>query len=267
MTINPPGDALFRLVVCENLPQTRGVFIKAHLSFQLGEHSLDFVHQNLSPAGVSGLPWSPLNPMVHFGKKVQVQVRLATAEPRTLTLPATIFKEQTQFNTSMGLRFDSQSPDIDLIKAQARKFGNMPTEYMRKYPRLPADPGVSTFPLLALVNAPAVDISQAKSSEQIIFNVANLSPNGILIVTENQLSLGYKPGERILITLDPRGWFPVSVRIAAMICRIQDDIHPKNNNMVRSLGIKFLKVDDEHREAFLDLLRDILEKIKQKIQA
>jgi len=243
------------------------VFIKAHLSFQLGEHALEFVHQNISPSGVSGLPWAPLNPMVHFGKKVQVQVRVATAEPQTVNLTATIFKEQTQFNTSMGLRFEGQGPGIDLLKAQARKFGNMPTEYMRKYPRLPADPGVSTFPLLALVNAPAVDLAKARNAEQIIFNVANLSPNGILVVTENQLSLGYKPGERILITLDPRGWFPVSVRIAAMICRIQDEISPKNNNMVRSLGIKFLKVDDEHREAFLDLLRDILEKIKQKIQA
>jgi acetyl esterase/lipase len=47
---------------------------------------------------------------------------------------------------------------------------------------------------------------------------------------------------------------------------VTDEQHPKTGNLVRSLGIKFLKVDDEQRDAFLDLLRDILERIKVKDQ-
>jgi c-di-GMP-binding flagellar brake protein YcgR len=143
----------------------------------------------------------------------------------------------------------------------------MPTEYMRKYPRLPADPDVPTFPLLAMISPPASEGDEMEKQNSLLFQVSNLSPNGILVVTENQLSMGYHPGERIQMVLDPRGWFPISIRITALICRISDEIHPKNGNMVRSMGIKFLKVDDEHRDAFLDLLRDILEKIKAKIQS
>lgn len=243
------------------------MFIKAHLSFQLGDHTLEFVHQNLSASGVSGLPWAPLSPIHHFGKRVIVQVRLATPEPQTFKVNATIFKEQSQFSSSMGLRFERNGPVMDIIKAQTRKFGFMPTEYMRKYPRLPADPEVPTFPLLAMINAPASETASGEKQSSILFQVSNLSPNGILVVTENQLSMGYHPGERIQMVLDPRGWFPISIRITALICRISDEIHSQNGNLVRSMGIKFLKVDDEHRDAFLDLLRDILEKIKAKIQA
>ena len=143
----------------------------------------------------------------------------------------------------------------------------MPTEYMRKYPRLPADAEIPTFPLMAMVSAPASEQKTGPNSSPLLFHVSNLSPNGILIYTENQISMGYLAGERIQIVLDPRGWFPVSIKVAALICRVTDEKHPKTGNVIRSLGIKFLKVDDEHREAFLDLLRDILERIKVKIQA
>ncbi len=242
------------------------MFVKAHLSFELEGNTLEFVHQNLAPSGVSGLPWAPLSPLKHFGKKVLIHVRLATPEPQAFKIHGTIFREQTQFSASMGIRFDNNAPLMELIRNQARKFGFMPTEYMRKYPRLPADPDIPTFPLMAMVSSPAADAQGPTPQQTILFHVSNLSPNGILIFTENQLSIGYQPGERVQIILDPRGWFPVSIKIAALICRVTDEQHPKTGNLIRSLGIKFLKVDDEQRDAFLDLLRDILERLKIRIQ-
>jgi len=243
------------------------VFVKAHLSFELDGHSLEFVHQNLAPSGVSGLPWAPLSPLKHFGKKILIQVKLATPEPQAFKIHGIIFREQTQFSISMGIRFESNPPLLDLIRGQIRKYGFTPTEYMRKYPRLPADSDIPTFPLMAMVSAPAAETQASLKSSPILFHVSNLSPNGILIHTENQVAMGYQAGERIQIVLDPRGWFPVSIKVAALVCRVTDELHPKNGNIIRSLGVKFLKVDDEHREAFLDLLRDILERIKVKIQA
>ncbi len=243
------------------------VFVKAHLSFELDGHSLEFVHQNLAPSGVSGLPWAPLSPLKHFGKKVLIYIKLATPEPQTLKIQGILFREQTQFSVSMGIRFEQNVPLLDMIRAQIRKYGFTPTEYMRKYPRLPSDSEIPTFPLMAIVPPPAAETDARMRESPLLFHISNLSPNGILVYTENQVAMGYQAGERIQVVLDPRGWFPVSIRVTALICRVTDELNPKNGNIIRSLGVKFLKVEDEHREAFLDLLRDILERIKVKIQA
>jgi hypothetical protein len=76
------------------------------------------------------------------------------------------------------------------------------------------------------------------------------------------MALMMQPGEKIELMLQPRGWFPTQVKMQAQICRVTDDIHQVSGNLVRSLGVRFGKMDELNKTAFLDLLKDILEQLK-----
>jgi len=239
------------------------VFIKAHLSFSLNGHTLEFVHQHISSTGASGLAWGPLSPAEHFGKEIEVLVRTATPEPIAMRVKATITRELTLNASNMSLRFHADSPGLDRIREQVQTHGILPTEYVRKYPRLPATQSIQTFPLLA--NVSLINSEAGASAPPISFHVSNLSPNGIMLSTENQRALAYNPGDRIEIVLEPRGWFPVHVQMHGLICRITDEPHLQSKNLTRHLGIKFTAMSEPNKNAFMDLLKDILNRYKQEI--
>jgi hypothetical protein len=236
------------------------VFVKGHLTFCLDKQDLEFIHQNISVFGVTGLPWGPLNPRDHFGKEVMVSIRVAGPEPLSLLTRADIMREHTSVGEHMALKFRFE-PDAKAKLAQViQKHGYYPTEYLRKYPRIPSSPMIQTFPLRALA---FVETDSGAGGAPLIFDIANLSPNGILLTSENQSALTIQPGARLNLQLEPRGWFPMSIRVQGLVCRVSDEIGP-HGNLLRYLGIKFTKVDDVNRTAFLDLLKDILARIKNQ---
>ncbi len=239
------------------------MFIKAHLSFTHGTHSLEFVHQYVSSTGATGLSWAPLSPAEHFGKEVEVAIRTATPEPISVRVKGTLVRELSLHSTAMGIHFDPRSPGIDELRKQVQNHGILPTEYLRKYPRLPATASIQTFPLLALVTPLQTD--DGSPGQTISFHVSNLSPNGIMLSTENHRALNYNPGDRIEILLEPRGWFPMNIQMQGLVCRITDEKTFSSGNLMRHLGIKFTAMEETHKNAFLDLLRDILTRYKQQI--
>jgi hypothetical protein len=234
------------------------VFVKGHLSFCLEKQDLEFIHQNISVFGVTGLPWGPLNPRDHFGKEVMASIRITSPEHLSILTRAEIMRENTIVGEHMGIKFRFEKESLAKLAALIKRHGFYPTEYLRKYPRIPANVQIQTFPLRALVYPEGGTPNNAP----LIFDIGNLSPNGILLHTENQAALNMRPGDRLNLLLEPRGWFPMSIRVQALICRISDEMSPHSGNLIRYLGIKFTKVDDVNRTAFLDLLKDILAKIK-----
>lgn len=244
------------------------VFIRGHLTFTLDGHTLEFIHQAVSAFGVTGLPWPPLDPLRHFGKAVTVSVRIPSQpQPFAFSCPAHILREKTHYSEYMGLRFDLPADIKKQLDALIQKSGFYPTEYVRKYPRIPSDDHIQTFPLRAMGIPNPDDLAKHRKAstalDPILFDVGNLSPNGVLISTENQSAIDLLPGDRIDLMLEPRGWFPSKVEMEGVICRINDEMVAKSGNLRRYFGIKFTRVDSANRQIFLDLLRDILERIKK----
>ncbi|HTL12101.1 MAG TPA: PilZ domain-containing protein [Bdellovibrionota bacterium] len=237
------------------------VFVRADLAFGLDEHELDFPNEKLSVYGATGLRWAPLSPAQHFGKEVSLSVRTLTPDPINLLVHAQIMRESSTQTQHMGLRLLLENDEKAKLADQVRRFGFYPTEYVRKYPRIPAAPAIQTFPLNVIAR-PFNEEDLTAESGAMVFKVENLSPNGILISTQNQLALSYYPGQKVDMVLDPRGWFPVQVAVLGRICRILDEIDPASGNLHRHLGIKFVEVDESNRTAFLDLLKDILQRYK-----
>jgi len=240
------------------------VFIKGHLTFEIDGMILEFPNQTLSAFGVTGLPWAPLNAQEHFGR--QVQVNLLIPQPKVLHIkgPAYLLRESTLYNEHLGLRFQFDADQKSRLMEHINRYGHYPTDYIRKYPRIPSETTIQTFPLQVLARFPSQQGgSNPNQDAPVTFDVQNLSPNGILISTENQIALSIKSGEKIFMVLEPRGWFPMQIKVEGMVCRLLDDRSPQNGNLVRYLGIKFTKVDEVNKTAFLSLLKDILETIKK----
>ena len=239
------------------------VFLKGHLTFKVDNRDLEFIHQNISVFGVAGMPWGSLNPRDHFGKEVMASVRITFSEALSILTHARIMRETTAVGEHMGLKFHLEKEAHAKLSALIAKHGFYPTEYLRKYPRIPANSVIQTFPL-RVVAFPDLESAEPDSTfkDPLVFDVGNLSPNGILLHTENQSALIIQPGDKIRILLEPRGWFPMSIRMQGLVCRVSDELSVESGNLIRYLGVKFVKVDDINRTAFLDLLKDILTKIK-----
>jgi hypothetical protein len=243
------------------------VFVKGHVGFTINGQSFEFVHQNISVFGVTGLPWGPLDPREFFGKAVTATVRIPHQPthdlPVAIRTRAYIMREQTLYAQHMGLRFQFDAEQEASLDAHINKHGFYPTEYVRKYPRIPSSQMIQTFPLRVLV-APERKVALPVEEFPLVFDVSNLSPNGLLIHTENQIALDIMPGQRLELVLEPRGRFPMQVAVQGLVCRITDEIHPQSGNLIRYLGVKFTRVDEINKTAFLDLLKDILERIKKR---
>ncbi|MGK5086574.1 PilZ domain-containing protein [Bdellovibrionota bacterium FG-2] len=240
------------------------IYVKGTLEFTFEGHFYTYDKQNLSAYGVGGLPWGSLDPARHFAKKLKVTVKLETPEPMTFTTEAQIIREATQVSEHMGLKFSLIPEQAKKVNALIAKYGFFPTEYIRKYPRIPSLSVIQTFPL-RVQGTTLVTATQANPKVRAvdhIFDVGNLSPNGILLSTESLPAQTLLPGHRLLLRMEPRGWFPVAVEMEGMICRVVDDINSRNGNTIRYIGIKFTKIDEMNKTIFLDLLKDILERLK-----
>jgi hypothetical protein len=248
------------------------VFVKGHLSFTIDGQDIEFLNQNISVKGVTGLSWGKLNPKIHFGRGVEVKLRLpvAVAEGQvappnaapqvlTVTTPAHIMRESAVNGESMSLKFTMDQAGREKLSSLVQKSGHYPTEYIRKYPRIPSDSLIQTFPLRVVLITDSMD---GTFQVPIIFDLDNLSPNGVLIHTENQAALQLVPGAYIDLILEPRGSFQHPIRVQGLICRVGDELSQVNGNIIRYLGIKFTRFEEVDRAAFLELLKGILERIK-----
>jgi hypothetical protein len=237
-------------------PILQPVFIKGRLTLVCGKYRLEFTRKNVSIFGISGLPWGPLSAQEHFGKPVDLKVEIASLDHYGFTTTGYIMREYTLYSEHMAIRLRLDPETQREVRARIQKHGFFPTDYIRKYPRIPSNPKIQSFPLNVIAQIDG-------HADPIVFGLRDISPNGVLISTENQASLRLKPGDRIQIALDPRGWFPAQIRCQAMVCRVSDDLEPGSGNLTRYLGVRFTKIDDMNRAAFLDLMKDILQRLQQ----
>lgn len=240
-----------------------GVFVKGNLAITVNKEKLSFIHWDISVFGVTGLPWGNLYPSENFGHFVLTEITLETPEKLVIKTPAQILREFTGQQSTMAIKFHLEPKEHLKLSNYIKSHGHPPSDYSRKYPRIPSTYVIQTFPLHAIAQL-IKDGYGSKTEPSVIFNVENLSPNGILISTESSIASEIQTGQSLQITIDPRGWFPFQVHVRGVVCRIMEDVHNETKNISRRFGIKFVKLDEINQAAFLSLLNTILEELKQK---
>ena len=253
------GDKIF-------IMKLQPVFIKGNLEFTIDQFLLEFKNRNISSFGVYGLPWPPLTPKNHFGRQTQVSIHISSPFRVDIETKALITHERSIQGELMGLKFQLERETRQMLSELIREHGFYPTEYIRKYPRIPTSERIKTFPL-KVVGVPVNTDSTEPQGSPIIFEVRDLSLNGLLIASDNPFAIALSPGTRLELYLEPRGDFMARIKVAGMVCRIMDEIQAPSGNLMRSLGVKFTRIDEEDRVAFLELLKDILGKIKDDFPA
>src|SRR4051794_39823534 len=81
------------------------VFIKGTLRLTLDKQRFEYVQQNVSQYGVSGLDWGELNATEHFAARVQVEVELPVGDGFSFKCPGQIMREYTASTEAMGVKF------------------------------------------------------------------------------------------------------------------------------------------------------------------
>lgn len=238
---------------------TRPIFIKGNIEFTVDDVTLSFTHKNISAFGISGLSWSTLSPQKYFGTVVLADVELSSPEPYFFATQAILLREQTPYAEYMGLKFTLTSEERNHVSGLIKNYGFYPTEYARKYPRIPYSAKIQTFPYQIISQS----VDKDMETPPLVFNIQNLSIGGVLVSCENPFGFSIQPGQRFILSFQPRGDFSVHISVQGMICRVMEDVDPVSGNIIRLFGIKFTKVDEENRVAFLELLKDILTRLKE----
>ena len=236
-------------------------FLRVFLSFQHLGKLLEFPNQPVSVFGTSGLNTSVLHaagmtPSQLAGLTVSVRLEALDAQYKPYQVSAVILQERSERGESAGLRFEFTEEERNRIVKEISEKGFSPSDTVRKYPRLPVKTEISTFPLLVQVTPQ--DFLIADETYPISMALVNLSPNGALLSSENALSKKLDPGQRFRLTLEPRGWFTSKIEVTALLCRVTDDWRKETQSTLRYFGMKFVKIDDQNRDRFLTLWRELL---------
>jgi hypothetical protein len=229
------------------------IFVRSNFSFKLLGQEYSFTNQGVSLFGVSGLRWHNFAPIEHVGEQLTISVDVLTRNRFQFTAPAMITAEVTTDATYLGLKFYLQDQDREKLHQAIKAEGYYPTNYMRKYPRIPAWRNIARMPLRTIVTT--------RDGELIVFDIANLSPGGILLHTENPNAAVYTPGANIHGQVEPRGGTFLPFQFDGMVCRLLLDQHPQSKNTNRFLGVRFLRLDPNQKENFLGILRAVLDDI------
>lgn len=242
------------------------MFLKGHLYFTVDQHALEFIHQPISPWGVGGLPWSPLDPELYNGKIVTLTLKIPSLGPKNIITPAMILRERTATTDSMCIKFMLDTHHLSLLRSEIQKYGSIPSNYARKYPRIPLNDWISTFP--KTVRIKSTFFSGTVPDGQLDFQVLNLSPNGALVSSSHAAARFLKPGTRVELSFPPYGHFPATVEVGGMVRRTMDEFssEPGNSTIIRHLGIQFTRISEVDKAVFLELLKEILTQIKKSFR-
>ena len=236
----------------------RPFFVRAKIKIEIDGEVLEFRDRDVSLFGVMGLPWRGLSASSDFGRSVMVLVHIPLREPVIFRTKARITRETTRYSTHMGLKFELGPAQALKLRKTIEEFGFSPSSHNRQYPRIPALDWLGDFPVRA-----GVKVSTGKHQFEAIFDVADLSPAGALLETENPLASILVPGMRLQVSLEPRGKKEKKLAIPALICRIIDATNPHNRNSLRQIGVSFSGMSKTTHSVYLAWLRDILTDLKR----
>lgn len=237
----------------QNLPP---IFVRSNLTFEHQGKIYSYSNQGCSLYGFSSLQAQAFDPTDHVGEMVKLTVDVLHTDSFQFSTSASITSEVTTDTTYLGLKFYLGDVVRNRLAQAIKNGGYYPTDYVRKYPRIPAKEYIASMPLRAIVSG--------ELSEYIVFDVANMSPNGLLLNTENPKALLLIPGMRINGQVEPRGGTSDPFDFQGLVCRMLMDKNPKTDNLRRFLGIKITFIPPEQRQTFLEILKSVLNNIQSE---
>jgi hypothetical protein len=237
------------------------VFITGSVKFEIDGHTLQFSGRKISLYGVSGLRWKPLIPEKHFGREVMVLVQIAAREQVAFRTAATLTREESTNARFMGLKFDLGPAQTIKLRKTIADFGQPPTDYMRRHPRIPSEDWIHSFPVRA--HATRIRGPNFQLPFSLVLDVLNLSPSGMLLETQNRRAQETQPGHKMTVTIEPRGEFTETVTTQVQVFRTADACDPKSRNITRQLGVNFMSMERYHRVRYNEWIKDILAQIQK----
>lgn len=230
------------------------IFIRSNLTFKVADREFNFLNHGVSVFGISGLRWPHSDPTGLVGQPTRVLVDVLARERFKFSAEALLTAEVTTDAFYLGAKFYLPEADRKRLARTISEEGFYPTNYIRKYPRIPAWTNISAMPVRTIV--------QTDSDELVVFDVANMSPNGILLHSENAKAAEYMPGSRIRAQVEPRGEPYKPFSFDGQVCRIMLDKNPQSGNVARYLGIRMTRIDEDEKQNFLEILQSVLNKLK-----
>ncbi|MBI3557320.1 MAG: PilZ domain-containing protein [Deltaproteobacteria bacterium] len=231
------------------------IFIRSNVRFTLFGHEYVFPAEGVSLFGISSLRSPNFDPTDMVGEQVRIEVDVLSKEPFAFATNAWLTAEATVDNVYLGMKFNLGEKIRSKLVQAIQLEGYYPTNYIRKYPRIPAKDVIPTMPLRAIVST--ID------DELLAFDIANMSPNGILLHTENPKAAFLVPSVRVQAQVEPRGSTMAPFDFEGIVCRMMMDMNPVTRNIKRYLGIKFTRIPEEQKQNFLEILKAVLESIQQ----
>lgn len=229
------------------------VFIRANFKFHVLGQDFSFLNQIISVFGVSALKWSYFEPISRVGEQVTIVVDVLCKNRFQFTATGALMSEQTANSNLLSIRFHLHPQDKMMLESVISTEGFCPPSHMRQYPRIPAMERVSDMPLRAVVNVGYEDV--------MVFDIANISPTGILLYTENPKGTIFLPGNEISGQIEPRGSRTEPLHFKGIVRRTYQERKMDSHNIAHYLGVRLTYIPDSEKDRFLDILRSILHSI------
>lgn len=229
------------------------MFIKANFSFTYEGKSYNFINQHISVYGVAGLKWGLFDARTVVGEQTALNIELLGGNKERIQTYGIFSAERTEDSVFLGIKFILEPKQKKILEDSIKLWGTVPTTHVRKYPRIPADSVISTMPQQCIIS---------NKDDIITTAVANISPSGILLSSENPKIALIEPGTRLRGQLEPRGDFYMAINFEGTVKRVIEERTDSKKNTLRYLGIQFNYFDVGHKEAFVALLQDVLVRVK-----
>lgn len=234
--------------------------MKGDIRFSVDGQEFQFNCRDISRYGIIGLTWHRLSPEKHLGKGVDLCVTVHSVQSTNVNLKAYIVREQTAQSMHINLKFARDQQTQQAIDSLFERQEPKPPPANRKYPRITFSRTLMTFPAHVLVSFGLQ--SGSRNGAHSVFDVGNLSPNGVLLTSENQMLPRMGPGTYLQLTFEPRGPFHHYIHARGMVRRQLDDIDMENENLLRCLGVEIVGMDELNQDYFRELIKSILLQIK-----
>lgn len=222
------------------------------------------LHVSGEYAIISSLPWSGMDPFRHAHRRVQAKVRVLGAEAVHFTADAIIQPESTTTEENFSLKALISPEDHAALSQAIRQFGIEPQGTGRKYPRIPADRMIELFPVYVLGHLKG-EAPKGSPVAPLVFKLGNMSPQGMLLVSQASSLDHLFPGCELELQIEPRGDFKETIELVAEIRRVSEDVDPKTDAITRHFGVKYTQITDQNKAHYLQLLKLILGTLKAKM--
>jgi hypothetical protein len=155
------------------------------------------------------------------------------------------------------MKFLLDQPNRLKLGASIHDEGFYPPDHSRKYPRIPATDEIPQMPLRAII--------KTDDGALIALDIADMSPSGILLYSENSKVDQYPPDTKIRVQVEPRGEQFKPFNFTGLVCRVVRDTSMRSGNITRYLGVKFVELEETDKRNFTGILQAVLTKLKASV--